>query len=93
VPKHFRKHGLGLIQHGIVPETQYAKSAFRQHSTSVFVVSQALCVLPSVKFDNQRSFDADEIDNVSGNRKLTPELETAQAPSTQMRPQEAFDVR
>ena len=49
-------------------------------------------MLPTVQFNNEVRFKADEIDDVPPNRRLPAEFVTTQAVGAEMLPQDAFGV-
>jgi hypothetical protein len=51
-----------------------------------------LGVLPAICFDDQFGFQTNKIDDVGLNNDLTPELETFQAASSKMPPQQLFGI-
>ena len=49
-------------------------------------------MLPTVQFNNEARFKADEIDDVPPDRRLPAEFVTTQAVGAEMLPQDAFGV-
>lgn len=49
-------------------------------------------MLTTIEFDNQFSFDADEVSDVGPDRELPPELAAAEGTVAQMLPETGFGV-
>lgn len=79
-------HVLGQV---IVPESQDAEAAQIQFGITL-PVAIALVVLNAVEFDDQPAFEADEIRDRVSDRHLSSELQAAEPPAAEFRPEAGF---
>jgi hypothetical protein len=68
-----------ILQYVVVPETQHPKSLAAK-ITIPLPVGHAVGMLTPVSLDDQRSFEAGEIDDVRPNDMLEPEPERSHPP-------------
>jgi hypothetical protein len=90
VPQNLSQDVVKPLQHFVVPESQYAKSALGENCAALRVEVDAIGVLCTVDFDNQVGLDTNEVDDVAADWNLSPKLEPRQAPCTQVGPQQAL---
>ena len=64
-----------VVSHVIVPETQHAPAMLLKPSCAIDIILGDRAVLTTIELDDQRSFLADEIDDVPPDRDLASELE------------------
>jgi hypothetical protein len=64
-----------ILDHVIIPETQHAPAMLLEPSCAIGVIFCDRAVLTAVELDDQRSFLANEIDDVPSYRYLAPKLE------------------
>ena len=69
--------GIGLPKHVTVPESQDTKAVRSEKRVKVGIVGRLGRVLAAIQFDDDQCFQANEIADVTADRMLTPELETA----------------
>jgi len=81
-----------ILDHVIIPETQHAPAMLLKPSRAVGLILGDRAVLTAVEFDDQRSFLADEIDDVPSDRYLASELKSGQLSVPDLRPQQTLDV-
>jgi hypothetical protein len=74
------EHGLQLRQYIVVPEPEHAKAVLPQNGGTAFVVVRSLSMLTAIEFNDEPRFQADKINDETGDRQLTPELELTEAP-------------
>lgn len=97
--------GMGLIQHGedgihnivcllqriVVPESEHPKSQLLQHSGATLVVGDLPEVLAAVEFNNEISFDAYEVQDVTSHAMLASELHS-KLPVAQALPKQCLRI-
>jgi hypothetical protein len=93
ISKSLLKYTFEIFQHFVIPESQDSKSILFEDCGSMVVLRHAIGVLAAIELNDQSCFDTCEVNDVSGNRQLSPEFEFAQAPSAQMCPEHPFDIR
>jgi hypothetical protein len=86
------EHIVGSRQHIVVPEAQHTQSASFQCSSPRFVARGVVKVLASVQLDDQPQFRAIEVDEVTRDRVLSAELETAEPATSQVLPKSMFRI-
>jgi hypothetical protein len=84
------KHRLDFLQHLIVPESQDKQTLAFEGLRARAV--DFLAVLRTIEFDDQLEFVAVEVHDVGRYGMLAAELESAQAPRTQVVPQLVFRI-
>ena len=83
----FLQHRLQFLHHLVVPEPQHRITLNPQPFITARVISRLFRVLPTIQFDDQSLFDADEIDDVAPERFLPFELQAHEAVGTQVIPE------
>jgi hypothetical protein len=91
--KSLLEYTVEIFQHFVIPESQHSKSVLFEDCGSMVVLRHAIGVLAAIELNDQPCFDTCEVNDVSGNRQLSAELEVAQAPPTQMCPKKSLDIR
>ena len=64
-------------QHITIPESQDSKTFAPQEGISIEVLRSPVEVLAAIQFDNDPSFEADEVTDVDANWMLAPEFVAA----------------
>jgi hypothetical protein len=90
--QYFFQHRVDSLQHIVVPETDHSKAVPAEQGTAARIVIQLLQVLPTIEFDYQAGFQANEIDNKPVQRMLPTKFEPHQSTPTQMLPKRALGV-
>jgi len=70
------ENALDVLNHIIVPETHYSPAMGLEPNGASCIFILAPTVLAAIHFDNERRFDACEIDNICANRHLSAEAMT-----------------
>ena len=81
-----------ILHHVIVPEAQHAKTSSAKIVIAL-LVGFAVGMLATIGFDDQRSFETGEIDNIGRDHVLPAELRDGHPPIAQHRPEAAFGER
>jgi hypothetical protein len=79
----------------MVPKPQRAKTLRREKGVPARIVREPLilAVLGAVRFHDELVFEADEIENIAFERRLTAEMQALRAQSAQLRPKLHFPRR
>ena len=86
------EHAIRVREHIGIPETDDAVAAQFEKARTAFIC-RIVRMLTTIEFDDQLSFDADEIGDIKSDRKLPPELETTKGAIAQALPEAEFGVR
>ncbi len=86
------QHRIKLLQNLVVPEAHHTIPAAFEERCPQRVVLDAVGMLAAVELNDQSTFKATEVDNIRADRKLTPELLTAESPIPQAMPEATFSV-
>ena len=84
------KYDVRLSEDIIVPETEHAEPVRSDKGVATFIVGGLFNMLTSIQLNDDGSFQANEVANVTANRVLAAEFEAAQLSSTQMLPKQAL---
>ena len=84
------QHSLQILHHIIVPETQHQITLATQPCIPLFIICRLFGMLPAVQFDNEISFHADKIHNVTTYGFLPLEFQAHEAVRAQVIPQSLF---
>src|SRR5215831_11807698 len=76
-------HAVHVLHDLVVPKADYLKSLRLQPHGSSLTISCGRRVLSAIEFDHQLQLEADEIDNISADWRLPPELGAADLPIAQ----------
>ena len=82
---HF-EHSIRIADYVIVPKSKDTVIALIEPPVTS-LIALAVCVLPTIHFNNQATFAAHEIDHVRSNWRLSYELEPAESSISQSKPQ------
>jgi hypothetical protein len=83
---------LALLQHLVIPVTQYLVTLLFQELGARVVVVLLLPVLRAIDLDHQTLLATDEIHDVLSDQRLTSEFMAEQLPIAQPLPQPAFRI-
>ena len=84
------QNAAGIFENLVIPETNNPKSfPFKTFGASL-VFELLDCMLTSVKFHNQLSFQTAEIGDIRSDRLLSPEFISEKLPGTKQPPQSLF---
>jgi hypothetical protein len=86
------KHAIRVLDHLAVPEAKHCESLLAQVLIPNSIHFPAGCVLPAIHFDDQFPLEAGEVDDVSADGLLAPELQAGELLPAKMAPQEGFDT-
>jgi hypothetical protein len=82
-----------VLQNLIVPESENTKATTFEMVGTAQLVLVRRSMLAAVDFDNETMRKTDEVDDVSIDRLLTPELESLQLPASEQSPQRSLRIR
>ena len=74
IQKQTRQHTLAIFQNIIVPESHDVKAIQPQRSRSHLIVFHVIGMLAAVEFNDEPSFQANEIHDKTKHWKLAPKL-------------------
>jgi hypothetical protein len=77
------QHRVGIVEHLMVPETEYHESQVPNGLISTLVIRGVINMLPTIQLYDQTRRHANEVSDVSRHGYLAPELETHEAAVTE----------
>ena len=87
-----RKHRVDLPHDFVIPESENTVTQHIQISGALVVLGNHRTMLSAVDFNNQLSFEANEIDNVRRDRILPTKFESAELACAQILPELSFGI-
>ena len=85
------KNSLDIFNYFVVPKSQYRKSIGSQTVISVNVILWFICMLSTVKLDDNLLLKGDEVNNIRFNWLLPAEFDPFKLTVSQSAPQEKFN--
>jgi hypothetical protein len=79
-------HRFGLAQYFVIPKSQHAKPSRGEKPRTLLIRSACFSVLTAIHLDHQLCGNTHEVQHISAERVLAPELETIELSAAQPSP-------